>query len=316
MNGRPETVRLEHVTKKFGDFVAVSDVSLSIQGGTIFGLLGPNGAGKTTTIRMIMNIIIPDSGSIRILGRPNGEEIARRIGYLPEERGLYKKMKVLDHLVFLGEIRGLPVSKARETALSWMDRLEMSTWTKKRIEDLSKGMQQKIQFVGSVIHDPEVVILDEPFSGLDPVNARMLKDLFLEFRDQGKTLIFSTHVMEQAEKLCDDIGIINKSRLVLQGTTGEVRRTYSGNRLVLRGRGDVSRIEAIRGVVSLEKVDGEVRVELCDDIDRAAFLRDATSVWDVESAMPHEASLDEVFVRVVGQSVAAVEKESGTVVVE
>ena len=313
MIDRPEAVRLENVTKAFDDFVAVSDVSFSILGGTIFGLLGPNGAGKTTTIRMIMNIILPDSGSIYILGQPSGEAITRRIGYLPEERGLYRKMKVLDHLVFLGEIRGLRVSKAREIALAWMERLEMASWAKKKVEDLSKGMQQKIQFVGSVIHDPEIIILDEPFSGLDPVNARVLKDLFIEFRDRGKTLIFSTHVMEQAEKLCDEIAIINRSRLVLQGAINEVRGRYSGNRIVLHGRGDAERLRSIRGVISLEQSDGQVSVELQENVNRAAFLRDATSMWEVESAIPHEVSLDEIFVRVVGQSVAAVDKESGMV---
>ena len=304
------SVELRGVTKAFDGHLAVDDVSFAIRSGTAFGLLGPNGAGKTTTIRMMMNIIMPDSGEVRILGQSSMEEMKRRIGYLPEERGLYKRMKVIDQLTFLGEIRGLRASLARTTAMGWLERLEIADWAPKKVEDLSKGMQQKIQFIGCVIHDPDIIILDEPFSGLDPVNTRVLKDLFIEFREMGKTLIFSTHIMEQAEQLCDEIVLINRARVVLNGTMGEITRRYSGNKIMLRGSGETARLEKVDGVHSVEVKEDGVLIELAPETNRSDFLREATQVWNIESAVPHEATLDEIFIQVVGASVDAVERES------
>ncbi|HVR41886.1 MAG TPA: ATP-binding cassette domain-containing protein [Thermoanaerobaculia bacterium] len=311
MSSSPVPIRVESVTKRFGDFTAVDRISFDVPQGRIFGILGPNGAGKTTTIRMIMNITIPDSGRVLILGRPSTEGGSRAIGYLPEERGLYRKMKVLDHIVFLAEIRGVTGSEARRRAAEWLERVQLSEWGGKKVEELSKGMQQKIQFIGCVIHDPEVLILDEPFSGLDPVNARALKDLFVDLRERGKTLVLCTHVMEQAEKLCDEIVLINRSRLVLEGRLDEIKRRYSGNRFVLRGEGSPDALRAIPGVRGIEARDGTVLIDLDDSTPRAAFLREATRAWAIESATPHAASLDEIFIQVVGQSVDEIEESTG-----
>jgi ABC-2 type transport system ATP-binding protein len=302
-------IEVNNVTKRYGDFTAVDGVSFSVDPGTIFGLLGPNGAGKTTTIRMIMNITVPDSGSITVLGKPSTEGGGKLIGYLPEERGLYRKMKVIDHLVFLGEIRGLPVAEAKKRSGEWLERLSLVDWRNRKVEELSKGMQQKLQFIGCVIHEPKVLILDEPFSGLDPVNARVFKDLFVEMRQQGKTVVLSTHVMEQAEKLCDEIALINRSRLVLEGPIAQIKKQYSGNRMVLQGSGDSSRLGDIGGVRAVHHRDGQVEVELDQEMERGQFLRSASQIFDIDSVVPHEASLDEIFVQVVTAS-------GGTVPVE
>lgn len=305
-------VEAKDIVKRYDHFVAVDGVSLRVKPGIMYGLLGPNGAGKTTTIRMIMNIIAPDSGAVTIFGEPSGERTSRRIGYLPEERGLYRKMKVLDQLAFLGEIRGVDRRVARRRAAQWLERLELGRWASKKVEDLSKGMQQKIQFAGCAIHEPEIFILDEPFSGLDPLNTRVMKELFVELRDQGKTLIFSTHIMEQAEKLCDEIALINRAKIVLEGTMSEVRKRYSGNRLHLVGKGSVDALRKIDGVQSVAGKDDDAEIELAPTSSRGEFLRAATEAWEVESATPHEASLDEIFVEVVGAPVASFEpKEEG-----
>jgi ABC-2 type transport system ATP-binding protein len=307
----PPAIAVESVTKRYGDFTAVDSISFDVPPGTIFGVLGPNGAGKTTTIRMIMNITIPDEGKITILGRPSTDAAASAIGYLPEERGLYRKMKVLEHIVFLGEIRGLERATAKKRGADWLERVGLSKWADNKVEELSKGMQQKIQFIGTVIHEPEILILDEPFSGLDPVNARALKDLFLEMRDQGRTLVLCTHVMEQAEKLCDEIALINLSKLVLQGTIGDIKRQFSGNRLILRGTGEDAAISALPGVLGVARKDGALEVEIDPSLSRGEFLREAARAWSLDSAMPHEVSLDEIFVNVVGRSVGDVEAATG-----
>lgn len=311
MSTSPPAIAVESVTKRYGDFTAVDSISFNVPPGTIFGVLGPNGAGKTTTIRMIMNITIPDEGRITILGRPSTDAAARAIGYLPEERGLYRKMKVLEHIVFLGEIRGLERGHAKKRGAEWLERVGLTQWADKKVEELSKGMQQKIQFIGTVIHEPDILILDEPFSGLDPVNARSLKDLFLEMRDQGRTLVLCTHVMEQAEKLCDEIALINLSKLVLQGTLGDIKKQFSGNRLILRGTGEDAAIRALPGVLSVARKDGALEVEIDPALSRGDFLREASSAWSLDSAMPHEVSLDEIFVNVVGRSVGDVEAATG-----
>jgi ABC-2 type transport system ATP-binding protein len=292
-------IEVRDVTKRYGDFEAVSGISFSVPAGKVFGLLGPNGAGKTTTIRMIMNITIPDSGSIHVEGEPSTSAASRRIGYLPEERGLYRKMKVLDQLVFLGEIRGLDAKESQRRARSWLERLGLPEWEKKKVEELSKGMQQKIQFIGSVIHDPSVIILDEPFSGLDPVNARVLKEEIIRFREEGKTVVLSTHVMEQAEKLCDEIALINRARLVLNGPVRELKRAHSGNRMVLQMSSPSDALRGVPGVRSVTERDGLVEVELDEALDPSRFLRDATQSCEIQSATPHERSLDEIFVSVV-----------------
>jgi len=206
-------VRVENVTKRFSGHTAVRDLSLEVPRGVIFGLLGPNGAGKSTTIRMMMDIIEPDEGRVTLFGGPGtGRELSARIGFLPEERGLYPRMEVLEQIIFLGETKGLRRTEARERALRWLDRLGLGDWAKRKVQELSKGMQQKVQFIGTLLHDPDLVILDEPFSGLDPVNLQVMKDVVVEIARSGRTVLFSTHIMEQAEKMCDRILLVMAKR--------------------------------------------------------------------------------------------------------
>ena len=217
---------IEHVSKKFGNYKANDDISLSIQKGKIFGLLGPNGAGKTTLIRMITRILLPDSGTILFDGKPHNDKHTERIGYMPEERGLYKNMKVYDHLVYLGKLKGLSAADAKAKTLQWLQRLEIETWRDKKIEELSKGMSQKVQFIGTVIHEPELLILDEPFSGLDPINSQIIDEEIHRLKAEGKTIIFSTHRMEQVDQICDEIGLINKGHLILHGDVTELKNRF------------------------------------------------------------------------------------------
>lgn len=234
MKDNSPTVVIDRITKTFGEFTAVNELSLSVHSGRIFGLLGPNGAGKTTTIRMIVNITVPDSGQITLFGQKITPELQDRIGYLPEERGLYKKMKVGDQLKFFAELKSIPSGEAEKRIDRWLERLKLTEWRNKKASELSKGMQQKIQFITSVIHEPDLVILDEPFSGLDPVNLDLLKEIVLDLKASGKTIIFSTHQMEVAEKICDDICLINRSRKVLEGSIREVKRGFGRNAVGLR----------------------------------------------------------------------------------
>src|SRR6266568_5007597 len=233
-----DAVRLDAVTKRFNTLTAVEKLSFSIPECKVFGLLGPNGAGKTTTLRMLMRILLPDEGSIEVLGSPADDRTPDAIGYLPEERGLYPRMKIREVLVFLGALKGLPEAEANRRARQWLDRLELGEWVDKKINDLSKGMQQKVQFIAAVLHRPPILILDEPFTGLDPVNAALVKDIMLELRAQGSTIILSTHRMEQVEMMCDSICLINKGRNVLHGELREIKKSYGKNTLRIECSGD------------------------------------------------------------------------------
>ena len=219
-------IEVQHVSKHYRAHTALDNVSLTIEHGRVFGLLGPNGAGKTTLIRMINNIIKPDSGTILFDGKPLSASDVVRIGYLPEERGLYRKMKVGEHAIYLARLKGLSSSEAKRRLESWFEKFGIMPWWDKRVEELSKGMQQKVQFVCTVLHEPELLIFDEPFSGFDPVNAELLKSEIIALRERGSTLIFSTHNMQSVEELCDDIALINQSHLVLSGSVAEVRARY------------------------------------------------------------------------------------------
>ena len=231
------TVKLDHVRKSFREFTAVKDLSLTVRAGRVFGLLGPNGAGKTTTIRMIVNITAPDSGTIELFGRKIDSELQNRIGYLPEERGLYRRMKVVDQLRFFAELKNVRGKNVEAKIDEWLARVKLSEWKTKRSMELSKGMQQKIQFITAVLHDPELLILDEPFSGLDPVNVELLKEIVLELKRSGKTIIFSTHQMEVAEKICDDICLLNRSEKVFEGSLREIKRSFGRNSVAVRCEG-------------------------------------------------------------------------------
>lgn len=224
-----DAISLENVTKSYDGVIAVNAVSLKVREGAILGLLGPNGAGKTSTIRMVMNILVPDEGSIRVFGEPVTDETRRSIGYLPEERGLYPRMEVRSVIVFLASLRGLSESEAEKRASEWLERLELKEWAQKKVRDLSKGMQQKVQFISAVLHLPRLMILDEPFSGLDPVNAATIKDMMLEMRRQGSTIVLSTHLMEQVERMCDSICLIDKGCKVLDGDLRAIKQSYGKN---------------------------------------------------------------------------------------
>src|SRR5437588_9826642 len=223
------SIELKNVCKAYGKFVAVDALSFTIEPGTMFGLLGPNGAGKTSTIRMMIGITLPDSGEIKMFAQSFTRDLLKRVGYLPEERGLYPKMNVLEQLIFMGELHGLSAAQARERAMKWGKRLEIIDAYVKKTQELSKGMQQKIQFIATLLHDPELIIRDEPFSGLDPANSKLLQDVLIDLRNKGKAILFSTHRMDQVEKLCNNICLANKGRAVLYGDLREIKSRYGRN---------------------------------------------------------------------------------------
>jgi len=233
-----DAVVLESVTKRFNSVTAVSGLDLRVREGALFGLLGPNGAGKTTSLRMMMRVLIPDEGSVHIFGKPLSDQTQDLIGYLPEERGLYTRMKVRQVLIFLAALKGLSEAEADRRALQWLERLELGEWADKKINDLSKGMQQKVQFIAAVLHRPPLLVLDEPFTGLDPLNAAVLKDIMLELREQGATIILSTHRMEQVEMMCDSICLIHRGQKVLDGELQAIKRSYGKNTLRIQYSGD------------------------------------------------------------------------------
>ena len=250
-------VAIDSITKRFAGHVAVEALSLLVHRGAVYGLLGPNGAGKTTTIRMLMDITITDEGTVKLFGDSRGgRHHSARIGYLPEERGLYRKMKVRDMLVFLAEAKGVGRARARSKADEWLDRLGLADWRLRKVEELSKGMQQKVQFIGTMLHEPELLILDEPFSGLDPINQQALKDTIVRLSRGGTTIIFSTHQMEVAEKICDHVCIIARGRKVLDGALAEVKRRHGGTHVAVAFEDGAAGAAAMRNVADLvEKAD-------------------------------------------------------------
>lgn len=297
-------VELAGVTKAYENKVAVRDLSLSIEAGQMFGLLGPNGAGKTSSIRMMMGITMPDSGKINLFGKPFERASLERVGYLPEERGLYKKMKVLEQLVFFGELHGLTASDARKRATSWAKRLEIDEALPKKTEELSKGMQQKIQFIGSLLHDPGLIVMDEPFSGLDPVNAKLLEQTLLELKDEGKAIVFSTHRMDQVEKLCDSICLINKGEAVLSGRMREIKSRYERNRIIVEFEGSASFLSSSE-VAEAKNFSGHAEIQLKEHGDAQKLLREASAVATIYRFEMVEPSLEEIFIQTVGGKVDA-----------
>jgi ABC-2 type transport system ATP-binding protein len=261
----PIVVEATRIAKRFAGHVAVEDLSLAVHRGAVYGLLGPNGAGKTTTIRMIMNITMPDEGRISLFGDAmGGRHHSARIGYLPEERGLYKRMKVRDMLVFLAEAKGVPRSRAAAKADEWLDRLGLGDWRLRKVEELSKGMSQKVQFIGCMLHEPDLLILDEPFSGLDPINQQVLKDTIVQLSRNGTTIIFSTHQMDVAERICDHVCIIARGHKVLDGPLAEVKRVHGGTHVALAFEDSADGAAAMRGIGDLVAVadDSGVFAEL------------------------------------------------------
>ncbi len=302
-------VELKNVRKAYDTKVAVHGLSIKIEPGTMFGLLGPNGSGKTSSIRMMIGITVPDSGSVSLFNQPFDRKQLARVGYLPEERGLYKKMKVMDQLVFLGQLHGLDAATASRRAHVWCERMEISETIEKKTEELSKGMQQKIQFIAALLHEPDLVIMDEPFSGLDPVNATLLQDTLLDLRKEGKAILFSTHRMDQVEKMCDEIALIHRGNLVLSGSMREVKSKYPRNRVQITFDGDKSFLRH-SSVESYKDYAGQVEIKLHApgnlDPDAQPLLADAiahgTRITRFEVIEP---TLEEIFIEAVGGKVDA-----------
>ncbi len=297
-------VELAAVAKAYESKIAVHNLSLSIDAGQMFGLLGPNGAGKTSSIRMIMGITMPDSGSVSLFGRPFDRKSLERVGYLPEERGLYKKMKVLDQLVFFGELHGLSAQESRRRATGWTERLEIADALPKKTEELSMGMQQKIQFIASLLHDPTLIVMDEPFSGLDPVNATLLERVLLELKDQGKAIIFSTHRMDQVEKLCDTICLIDKGEAVLSGRMRDIKSRYERNRVIVEFEGDPSFLSSSE-VAEAQNFSGHAEIRLHPHGDAQKLLHQAAAVATIYRFELVEPSLEEIFIQSVGGKIDA-----------
>lgn len=294
-------IEIHGVTKTFGDKTAVDDLDLVVPTGSLCGFLGPNGAGKSTTIRMIMSIYFPDRGSIAVLGRPSAVESKDRIGYLPEERGVYRKMRVGEFLTYMARLKGVDAGEAKRRAENWLSRVELSDVIRKRCEELSKGMNQKVQVVASIIHDPDLIILDEPFSGLDPVNTKMARELIHDLNGEGKTVIFSTHVLFQAEQICDRIFMIHKGRKVLDDTIENIRRRFDPRTLLVRPAedGGAFRPQDFDGVLRAEKRRDEYEVHLREDADPTAVMRAMMNGSHLRKIELRQPSLEDVFVRLV-----------------
>ncbi len=303
MNEQTATLRVENATKRYGDFTAVNDLSFAVKPGRVFGFLGPNGAGKTTTIRMIVGITAPDTGRIELFGEKVSTATQNRIGYLPEERGLYKKMKVQDQLRYFAALKDVSQKEADRRIDYWLDRMRLSEWKTKKTTDLSKGMSQKIQFISTVLHDPDLLILDEPFSGLDPVNVEFMIEVVAELKAQNKTIIFSTHLMSTAERLCDDIILINKSRKIIGGTIREVKESFGKNLIALRivGGENVLRDPALVAEVSVHA--DEMEIELAANADAQILLKrlieSGATISKFEQVEP---SLNDIFIDKVNET--------------
>ena len=292
-------VELAGVTKAYENKVAVSDLSLSIEAGQMFGLLGPNGAGKTSSIRMMMGITVPDSGRIVLFDKPFERNSLEQVGYLPEERGLYKKMKVLDQLIFFGQLHGLTGDEAQKRALAWAGRMEIADALPKRTEELSKGMQQKIQFIATLLHDPRLIIMDEPFSGLDPVNAVLVEQTLLELKSQGKAILFSTHRMDQVEKLCDSICLINNGKAVLAGNLRQIKARYERNHVIVEFEGNSAFLNSDE-VAQAKNFSGHAEITLKPNGDAQKLLHEAAAVATIYRFELVEPSLEEIFIQTVG----------------
>ena len=290
---------LDGVTKRFGSVTAVDSISMAIPPGHIYGFLGPNGAGKTTTIRMIMSIIYPDEGQISILGQTNAEGVKDRLGYLPEEKGLYKKMKTGEILTYFGRLKGMDGTLAKERAKELLKKYGLGDWIDKRCEALSKGMGQKVQILGTLIHDPELVILDEPFSGLDPVNIDLMRDVITDMKKDGRTVIFSTHIMAQAEQICDSILLVSKGKKIIDGTLADVK-AGGGKGIVLDYDGDGVILRNLEGVNKVNDSGKQAELLLDEGADPQKILAQLVGKLTIRRFDTREASLHEIFVKAVG----------------
>jgi ABC-2 type transport system ATP-binding protein len=305
-------IKIENVVKAYDGKVAVDQVSFEISGGEVFGLLGPNGAGKSTLIRMAMDILRPDSGRILLDGRPSTNADHDRVGYLPEERGLYRKHKVIDVLDYFGRLKGMKGPGVKAKAQSALDRVGLGAWAKKRVDALSKGMQQKVQIVGTLLHDPAIVILDEPFTGLDPVNTRMVKEIILSLKREGRLVVLSTHQMDQVEELCDRIAMIDRGRRVLYGTVREIKKRYAEELRATPGHGNVVVVDGegafatLPGVLAAEAVAGAIKLTLRPELRPERFLESAIAAgMTIASFEAAPTPLEEIFVHVATTNAGA-----------
>lgn len=294
-------IEVKDINKSFGKTQAVKDVSFEVTRGRIFGLLGPNGAGKTTAIRMINHILIPDSGSITINGQEASPKTQRMIGYMPEERGLYKKMKVGEQLLYLAQLKGMTKPEARKAIKFWLERFEALDWTKKEVGELSKGMSQKIQFIATIAHDPDIYIFDEPFSGLDPINSETLKEVVLELRDKGKTILFSTHRMEQVEQMCDEICLFNNGRAVLNGDLRQIKQSFGKNTVNIEFQGDASFLDTLEDVRINNRSTNFAEIRVLNGQNIQEILKTAMNHAEIYKFERIEPSLQEIFISTVGE---------------
>lgn len=300
-------LEVKNLSKNFNGLKAVDDVSFNVPEGSVFGLIGRNGAGKTTTIRMMMNIYLPDSGEVILRGTKIGQEFKDKVGYLPEERGLYKKMKVMDTLLFLAELKGKTKREIEKKALDYLKRFELADRKNSKIEDLSKGNQQKIQFIASILHDPEFLIFDEPFSGLDPINTELLKNIILEKKEEGKVIIFSTHLMDFAEKLSDHIAMIDHGKIILKGSLNEIKSHFAQRNVTLEAEGNLSFLEKVEFVEKMENFGNTIGVK----VKEASQTQDLLKMLiqnnvKVNKFAANEISLHEIFVTLAGKELSNV----------
>lgn len=294
------SIEIKNVSKSFGSNKVVDDVSFEVEDGEIFGLLGPNGAGKTTIIRILLDIFTPDSGTISILGSAMTEAKKDLIGYLPEERGLYQDIQLERCLVYLATLKRLSQVEARKRVAKWLDKFDLSAHSHKKVKELSKGMQQKAQLIATLVHEPRIVIIDEPFSALDPVNTQMVKDVLRELRQKGITIVMCTHQMHQVEELCDRLVLIDHGKIMLYGKLEEIQKNYAGHDIVLKTKNE---LPALKGITTMEKINGGTyRIGLPPNTKPQQFLRDLVEqnidVEQFEIAIP---TLDEIFIQVVNQ---------------
>jgi ABC-2 type transport system ATP-binding protein len=307
-------LKAEHLRKQFATVLAVDDVSLEVKSGSIFGLIGPNGAGKSTTIRMLLNIIKPDSGTITYNGQPFSDSVRNQIGYLPEERGLYKKNGLLDTIIYFSTLRGISAAESKRKGMDWLERFNLQMYAKRKVEELSKGNQQKAQFITTILHNPDLVILDEPFSGLDPVNQIVMKDIFNELKQQGKAIIFSTHQMESAEKLCDELCLINRGKIVLEGTVKQAKQRFGTNSLHLEYDGDGKFLSSLPFVKKATIYENYAELSLNGDVSAKEILAAVLPKIELRKFEFVEPSLNSIFLDVVGSSVEEMENEKNDAV--
>ena len=292
-------VELDRISKAYDQKTAVRELSFQIEPGVMFGLLGPNGAGKTSSIRMMIGITLPDAGTVRLFGQPFHRKLLRHVGYLPEERGLYGKMKVLEQLIFMGQLHGLDAGTAEKRAKSWCEKLNLAQSMGKKTEELSKGMQQKVQFIASLLHEPDLIIMDEPFAGLDPINANLLEQTLLALRKAGKAILFSTHRMDQVEKMCDSICLMNHGQAVLSGSMRQIKSRYPRDQVVLEFEGDDSFLKDA-AIAEVKNYGNHAELKLKDGADPQRLLLLASQQARILRFELMEPSLEEIFVRTVG----------------